>query len=81
MPQCDWGLTPTVRCEERGAQIVPRKYFAAQCQSSPGKQWTTKKGRVDDLSSSGVGQVQLPADTTTGVEYQLDSVVKVGHDH
>ena len=40
-----------------------------------------KKGCVDDLSSSGVGQVQLPADTTTGFEYQLDSVVEVGHDH
>ena len=40
----------------------------------------TKKGRVDDLSSSGVGQVQLLADTTPGAEYQLDSVAEVRHD-
>ena len=32
------------------------------------------------MSSSGVGQVQLPADTTPGAEYQLDSVAEVGHD-
>ena len=79
MVSSDRGLTPTVRCEKRGAQIVPRKDFAAQCQSSPAKQWTTC--RVDNFSSSGVGQVQLPADIATGVEYQLDSVVEVGHDH
>ena len=30
--------------------------------------------------SSGVGQVQLPADTTPGAEYQLDSVAEVGDD-
>ena len=70
-------------CPARGkkcSKCTKRGHFAAQCQSSPGKERSTKRGRVDDLSSSGVGQVQLPADTTPGAEYQLDSVAEVGHD-
>ena len=70
-------------CPARGkrcSKCTKRGHFAAQCQSSPGKERSTKRGRVDDLSSCGVGQVQLPADTTPGAEYQLDSVAEVGHD-
>ena len=70
-------------CPARGkrcSKCTKRGHFAAQCQSIPGKERTTKKGHIDDLSSSGVGQVQLPADTTPGAEYQLDSVAEVGHD-
>ena len=70
-------------CPARGkrcSKCTKRGHFAAQCQSSPGKERTTKMGRIDDLSSSGVGQVQLPADTPPGAEYQLDSVAEVGND-
>ena len=74
-------VTPTVRREERSDQSVLREEIL---QLSV-KVVLVKKGRrkrvvLTICQSSGVGQVQLPADTTPGAEYQLDSVAEVGHD-